>query len=114
MSNNHTKMQPLTLHAHSTGPNPIKIAIACEYLKIPYTIKMWNFGDDAETGVKGTAFLKINENGRVRESLIQLSLASTLPLFQANSATFPSFAATRQLHWKIPILELYHGSLELS
>jgi len=39
--------------------------MALEFLKVPYTIKMWNFGDDAETGVKGTAFTKINENGRV-------------------------------------------------
>ena len=58
-------MKPLVLHAHATGPNPIKIAMALEFLDIPYEVKMWNFGDDAKTGVKGTAFLKINENGRV-------------------------------------------------
>lgn len=60
-------MQPLILHAHATGPNPIKIAIACEFLKLPYTLKMWELNDDPEKGVKGAAFLKINENGRVRE-----------------------------------------------
>ncbi|KAI1474305.1 glutathione S-transferase [Daldinia eschscholtzii] len=58
-------IKPLTLHAHATGPNPIKIAAALEFLKLPYTIKMWEFGDDPEKGVKGAAFLKINENGRV-------------------------------------------------
>lgn len=57
--------KPLKLHAHASGPNPIKIAIACELLHVPYEVKMWNFGDDAENGVKGTAFTKINENGRV-------------------------------------------------
>lgn len=57
--------KPLVLHAHATGPNPIKIAIALEALNIPYIIKFWNFGDDPATGVKGAAFLKINENGRV-------------------------------------------------
>jgi glutathione S-transferase len=58
-------MQPLVLHAHATGPNPIKIAIALEFLNVPYSIKMWDFGDDPEKGVKGAAYLKINENGRV-------------------------------------------------
>jgi glutathione S-transferase len=57
--------KPLILHAHATGPNPLKIAIALELLSIPYEVKSWEFGDDPEKGVKGTAFLKINENGRV-------------------------------------------------
>lgn len=57
--------KPLVLHAHATGPNPIKIAIALELLKVPYEIKMWDFSDNAETGVKGSAFHAINENGRV-------------------------------------------------
>lgn len=58
-------MQPLTLHAHATGPNPIKIGIALEALRLPYTVKQWQFGDDPSNGVKGAAFLRINENGRV-------------------------------------------------
>ncbi|KAJ5612957.1 Glutathione S-transferase/chloride channel C-terminal [Penicillium lagena] len=58
-------MKPVILHAHATGPNPIKVAMALESLKVPFTIKMWDFGDDPNTGVKGTTFLKINENGRV-------------------------------------------------
>lgn len=57
--------QPLVLHAHATGPNPIKIAVALEALKIPYQVQQWEFGDNPERGVKGAAFLKINENGRV-------------------------------------------------
>lgn len=57
--------KPLILHAHATGPNPIKIAIALESLSVPYTVKFWDFSDDPNKGVKGTSFLKINENGRV-------------------------------------------------
>ncbi len=59
------KLKPLTLHAHSTGPNPYKIAIALEILDLPYEIRLWDFGDDPEKGVKGETFRKINENGRV-------------------------------------------------
>lgn len=33
-------------------------------LQIPYVVKLWDFGD-APNGVKGSKFLKINENGRV-------------------------------------------------
>ncbi|EPS25667.1 hypothetical protein POX_c04043 [Penicillium oxalicum] len=58
-------IKPLILHAHATGPNPIKIAIALEALNIPFTVKNWDFGDDPQKGVKGETFLKINENGRV-------------------------------------------------
>ena len=57
--------QPLVLHAHSFGPNPVKIAIALEFLGVSYTTKIWKFGNDPVKGVKGAAFLKINENGRV-------------------------------------------------
>ncbi|KAI4745203.1 thioredoxin-like protein [Aureobasidium sp. EXF-12298] len=60
-----SNIKPLILHAHTTGPNPIKIAIALEKLKLPYEVKLWEFGDDAETGLKGAKFLAINENGRV-------------------------------------------------
>lgn len=57
-------IQPLILHAHGTGPNPYKIAAALEILKVPYEVKLWQFGE-AKNGVKGPDFLKINENGRV-------------------------------------------------
>lgn len=57
-------LKPLTLHAHSTGPNPFKVAILLEALKLPYTVKLWTFADDSH-GVKGPEFLNINPNGRV-------------------------------------------------
>lgn len=57
-------MKTLILHAHSSGPNPKKAAIVMEFLKLPYEIKLWEFGD-GENGVKGPIFTKINENGRV-------------------------------------------------
>lgn len=60
-----SNIKPLILHAHTTGPNPIKIAIALEKLKLPYEIKLWEFGDNLENGLKGAKFLAINENGRV-------------------------------------------------
>ncbi|GLI78125.1 hypothetical protein PoHVEF18_006427 [Penicillium ochrochloron] len=58
-------IKPLILHAHATGPNPIKIAIALESLNIPFTVKCWDFSDAPNKGVKSAEFLKINENGRV-------------------------------------------------
>ncbi|KAL7784157.1 glutathione S-transferase [Trichoderma afarasin] len=58
-------IKPLLLHAHEAGPNPFKIAMALEFLKVPYDVKMWEFGNDPQKGVLGDAFLKINENGRV-------------------------------------------------
>lgn len=57
-------MKTLTLHAHDSGPNPYKVAIVLENLKIPYELKLWDFGE-GENGLKGPNFLKINENGRV-------------------------------------------------
>ena len=60
-----TKIQPLTLHAHVSGPNPHKVAIVLEILKLPYDVKLWEFGDDFYKGVKGDTFTRINENGRV-------------------------------------------------
>lgn len=59
------QLKPLILHAHATGPNPIKVAIVLEFLSLAYEIKMWDFGDDPSKGVKGVSFTKINENGRV-------------------------------------------------
>ncbi|KAL9041837.1 MAG: hypothetical protein Q9214_003969 [Letrouitia sp. 1 TL-2023] len=57
-------MKPLVLHAHTSGPNPYKVGIVLESLKIPYEVKLWEFGD-GENGLKGPVFTKINENGRV-------------------------------------------------
>ncbi|KAA8651245.1 uncharacterized protein ATNIH1004_000123 [Aspergillus tanneri] len=50
------------LPAHLNSPSPIKIAIAPEYLNVPYEVKQWQFGDDPETGAKSPVFLKLNEN----------------------------------------------------
>jgi glutathione S-transferase len=55
-------LKPLLLHAHLGGPNPFKIAIALEALDLPYTVKLWEFGD-GPGGVKSAEFLEINENG---------------------------------------------------
>ncbi|GAB7358263.1 hypothetical protein MBLNU230_g0414t1 [Neophaeotheca triangularis] len=59
-----SNIKPLLLHSHNMGPNPYKVALALEYLSLPYQIKNWQFGDQAN-GVKGSKFLSINENGRV-------------------------------------------------
>ncbi|KAJ5199743.1 hypothetical protein N7491_009461 [Penicillium cf. griseofulvum] len=58
-------IKPLILHAHASGPNPVKIAMALEALQIPFEVKQWDFSDNPKSGVKGAEFLKINENGRV-------------------------------------------------
>ena len=58
-------MEPLLLHGHAISPNPHKVAIALQYLQIPYEVKIWEFGDDPRRGVKGEDFVKISPNGRV-------------------------------------------------
>jgi glutathione S-transferase len=57
-------LRPLTLHAHSTGPNPYKVAILLEALNVAYTVKLWDFSSSASV-VKGPEFTSINPNGRV-------------------------------------------------
>lgn len=57
-------LKPLVLHAHASGLNSVKVAIVLETLFLPYTVKLWVFGD-GPNGVKGATFTKINENGRV-------------------------------------------------
>ncbi|KAK4988484.1 hypothetical protein LTR50_003888 [Elasticomyces elasticus] len=59
-----SNLKPLILHAHGTGPNPYKVAMALELLSLPYEVKLWQFGD-AANGVKGAKFLAVNPNGRV-------------------------------------------------
>jgi glutathione S-transferase len=55
-----------TLYSHrGPGPNPLKPAILLEKLGLSYEVVALNFGDDAETGVKGSKFLAVNPNGRV-------------------------------------------------
>ena len=57
-------LKPLVLHAHHTGPNPYKVAIALEKLDLAYTVKLWDFSASS-SGVKGAEFTAINPNGRV-------------------------------------------------
>ena len=58
-------MKPLLLHGHATSPNPLKVAIVLQYLRVPYEVKIWEFGDDPRRGVKGEDFAQISPNGRV-------------------------------------------------
>lgn len=57
-------LKPLTLHAHSTGPNPYKVALVLEALNLAYEVKLWDFSSTS-AGVKGPEFTAINPNGRV-------------------------------------------------
>ncbi|KAB8301360.1 hypothetical protein EYC80_003237 [Monilinia laxa] len=52
--------EPITLYGHATGPNPWKVAIILEELKIPYTTKFMEMAD-----LKKEPFEKLNPNGRV-------------------------------------------------
>ena len=60
-----SELQPLTLHAFASSPNPLKIGIALELLKVPYNIQIWDFGDDPRKGVKSEKFTALCENGKV-------------------------------------------------
>ncbi|RDW92019.1 hypothetical protein BP5796_01413 [Coleophoma crateriformis] len=52
--------QPIVLHGHTSGPNPWKVAIILEELKIPYELKIVDFAD-----IKKEPYTNINVNGRV-------------------------------------------------
>lgn len=52
--------KPIILYSHATGPNPWKVAIILEELKIPYESKMMDMAD-----LKKAPFEKLNPNGRV-------------------------------------------------
>ncbi|KAK6606243.1 glutathione S-transferase [Botrytis cinerea] len=52
--------QPITLYSHITGPNPWKVSIILEELKIPYTTKFLDFSD-----LKKEPYETLNPNGRV-------------------------------------------------
>jgi glutathione S-transferase len=60
-------LRPLTLHAHSTGPNPYKVAILLEALNVAYTVKLWDFSSSS-AGVKGPEFTAVNYVLRVYDS----------------------------------------------
>lgn len=52
--------QPLILYSHNTGPNPWKVAIILEELKVPYETKFLDF-----PAMKQEPFESLNPNGRV-------------------------------------------------
>ncbi|KAL3418362.1 URE2 [Phlyctema vagabunda] len=52
--------KPITLHGHTGGPNPWKVAIILEELNIPYTYNVIDFAD-----MKKPEYEKICINGRV-------------------------------------------------
>lgn len=52
--------QPITLYGHRGGPNPWKVAILLEELKVPYINKFMEMAD-----LKKEPFETINPNGRV-------------------------------------------------
>lgn len=52
-------IKPITLHGHAGGPNPWKVALMLEELKIPYETKLWDFPD-----LKTEKYEKMNVNGR--------------------------------------------------
>jgi len=56
--------KPIILYSHTHGPNPWKIAILFEELKLEYTPNYLEMGN-GQNGVKGEDFLKVNPNGRV-------------------------------------------------
>ncbi|CAO1635177.1 unnamed protein product [Jaminaea pallidilutea] len=59
-------MSHFTLYSHrGPGPNPFKVAIVLEKLNLSYDVIPLDFGDNADNGVKGEKFLKLNPNGRV-------------------------------------------------
>jgi len=53
-------VKPIMLHNHAGGPNPVKIAILLEELKIPYT-SVW---EDIAT-LHTPVYEKVNPNGRL-------------------------------------------------
>ncbi|KAH7384846.1 glutathione S-transferase [Cadophora sp. MPI-SDFR-AT-0126] len=52
--------KPITLYSHATGPNPWKVAIVLEELKIPYQTKFLDFSE-----LKKDPYEQICINGRV-------------------------------------------------
>ncbi|KAK4868235.1 hypothetical protein LT330_007433 [Penicillium expansum] len=53
-------MQSIILYGHRAGPNPKKVVMVLEELKIPYEIKLLEFPE-----MKQPAYESINPNGRV-------------------------------------------------
>ena len=53
-------MLPLTLWGHWGAPNPYKVCIILEALKLPYKTHLLEFSE-----VKQESYIKINPNGRL-------------------------------------------------
>ncbi|KIJ27917.1 hypothetical protein M422DRAFT_37522 [Sphaerobolus stellatus SS14] len=55
----------ITLYSHPGSPNPVKIAILLEALKVDYEVVNREFGNDGPNGLRSKAFLEINPTGRI-------------------------------------------------
>lgn len=55
-----SSVKPIVLYSHATGPNPWKVAIILEELKIPYETKFLEFPE-----MKQEPYESLNPNGRV-------------------------------------------------
>jgi glutathione S-transferase len=53
-------MRPIVLYSHHAGPNPKKVIMVLEELKVPYEVKLLEFPE-----MKQAAYEKINPNGLV-------------------------------------------------
>jgi len=63
-----SSLKPIVLHGHEGGktPNPPKVAVLLEFLKLPYTVVKHTMGNPADAlDVKNESYLKLNPNGRV-------------------------------------------------
>ena len=58
------QLKPLLLHAHPTGPNPLKIAVMLELLQLSYDVKLWALGSNPG-GIKSGALRDLNPNERL-------------------------------------------------
>ncbi|KAF2163269.1 hypothetical protein M409DRAFT_68564 [Zasmidium cellare ATCC 36951] len=64
--------KPIKVYGHASGPNPWKVIIILEELRIPYEIEYMDFGD-----LKKEPYLSINPNGRT-PSIQDLNTGITL------------------------------------
>ncbi|KAL5089491.1 hypothetical protein Trisim1_005187 [Trichoderma cf. simile WF8] len=53
-------IKPITLHAHSSGPNPWKVVIILQELELPYTLVY-----ETPATIKSAPYTDVNPNGRV-------------------------------------------------
>lgn len=53
-------IKPITLHAHTSGPNPWKVVIILQELELPYTLVY-----ETPATIKAAPYTDVNPNGRV-------------------------------------------------